>query len=97
MLPVCAQALFGSGFITSCRDAFQLIARNVVSLSAITILSNFFSFLGKLFVVATTCLCTYLMVNATHPDDSVDGVNPVVPTVVAGILAYAIASVFLQV
>jgi hypothetical protein len=90
-------ALFGDGFLSGARGAFNLIARNFVKLTALNVIGSVMMWMGKLLVVVLVSLLAYAYLDGKFPVEGISGVDPVMPTLVCALLAYLVASLFMQV
>mmetsp|Transcript_27950 Transcript_27950/g.30936 ORF Transcript_27950/g.30936 Transcript_27950/m.30936 type:complete len:406 (+) Transcript_27950:119-1336(+) len=86
-------AIFGRPFCASAKDAFYLILRNMGRIGAVSYVSGFVLFVGKLFIsAATTVVAYYLMV-----ENIIDDLHSIAaPTALVFILAYFLANMFLD-
>lgn len=96
-------ALYGTNFCTSGKMAFFLIQRNILRIGALQYVSTLFLLLGKLFVTATTCAISYIILTRVpyfadsekHPDTAVE--NPFVPCLIIALITFVVASLFMSV
>ncbi|CAM9966712.1 unnamed protein product [Ascophyllum nodosum] len=78
-------AIFSTNFCTSARNAFSLIARNLVRVAAVTVLGDFVLRVMTLFVTIVTTMGVYYAMEANIKKD----LNSLVgPTIMAAVLAY---------
>lgn len=87
-------AIFGTGFYTSSVEAFYLIARNAMKVTAITYVSTAVSMVGRIFISVTAGGTAYFLLGK-YMVDEVHGLAG--PTVVTLILGYFIADVFMDI
>jgi hypothetical protein len=88
-------AVYGYSFCKSARKAFFVLLRNILRVSAVSIVSTLLLFIGKLFVpTATTFLC-YLALAYSFPSAELTGI--IAPLVFTFFLSYWIASMFLEI
>lgn len=97
-------AMKGTSFVTSMKDAFQLLIANAARVATVGIISTFLLLLGKLFIVAFSTFCMFLFIRkppANLPSfmhgDIEEVSSPLFPMFITALLAYAIASFFLGV
>jgi len=58
-------AMHGEGFLTSAKNVFELISRNMFSLVVVDFLGDFVLFVGKLLGTAATTFCTVAILHGT--------------------------------
>ncbi|CAM9678464.1 unnamed protein product [Chrysoparadoxa australica] len=80
-----------TSFCTSAKNAFLLIARNIVRVGAVSMVSEFIIIIMKLVICLATMGCTYLAMKQKIEDELYSLVGP---TIFVGILAYFVASAF---
>ena len=85
-------AIDGTNFCTAARDAFNLLLRYALSLTAVQFVSNFLIILGKLAVTATTAGIAWLWLREKNHLEFF-----AIPLVIIAILAWAIATAFFSV
>lgn len=97
-------AMKGTSFCSSMKDAFSLLLANAARVATVGIISTFLLFLGKLFIVAFSVSCMFLMIYrppAGMPSffmGELENVNsPIFPMCITAILSFAVASFFLGV
>ncbi|CAN0461319.1 unnamed protein product, partial [Ascophyllum nodosum] len=84
-LIIAITAIFSTNFCTSARNAFSLIARNLVRVAAVTVLGDFVLRVMTLFVTIVTTMGVYYAMEANIKKD----LNSLVgPTIMAAVLAY---------
>merc|ERR1711918_140772 len=82
----------GSNFCAAAYEAFNFILDNVAQVALVNWISMFLLFLGKIFITAgTICLCLLMC----EENDDISSV--VMVLIVCGLVAYAIACMFLGV
>lgn len=87
-------ALTGKSFMPAAKSAFFLILRNILRIGALSLVSNFLLFVGKMFVTAVTVAATfYLMVE--EYDNELNSV--IAPLILVAILAWHTSEVFCEV
>jgi len=62
-------AVEGTGFCESCKIAFELLAANVLRVSAVSYISTFVLFIGKLLVSFTGLLIGFLWINGGYTSE----------------------------
>jgi hypothetical protein len=88
-------AIYGYSFCKSTRKAFFVLLRNILRVSAVSIVSSLLLLIGKLFIpIATTFLC-YLALGYSYPSKELTGI--IGPLVFTFFLSYWIASMFLEI
>lgn len=87
-------ALMSTPFCTSAKNAFWLILRNAVRFALLGSLGGVIRFIGKGFVMATTALLGFLLLDAMHGDD-ID--TPVVLVILYLIIGYFVGALFMNV
>lgn len=87
-------AIFGYSFCTAAKKAFFLIARNIMRVAAVGVVSEIVLILGKVVVPLACAVLFYVCANATMAD-SLHGL--VAPTVVVYLCAFFIAKMFTEV
>lgn len=88
-------AIYGDSFCKSARRAFFLILRNVLRVAAVSMVSSFVLFLGKLFVPAVTVFSFYVYLDYYHDQYQISGV--IGPMIFVSIIAFFISSMFSEV
>jgi hypothetical protein len=66
-------AMQGTSFITSAREAFNLLAANALSVGAVTIISEYVMMFGKVLVTVVGVICTYFIIQASEQNDRMTG------------------------
>ena len=89
-------AMYGTGFLTSAKNAFLLMIRNPIQMSITQSLSTAVLVLSKLAVSALTCLFTYGIAAKTTflNTDQKEISNPIFLAAIAFIIGFAVASLF---
>ena len=87
-------AIHGAGFCTSAKEAFFAIARNILSVGAVSIVTGLGLVVGKIWIMAVVGLASFFWFTATLQQDMH---SLVAPTVLIMILAYIVASVVMDV
>ncbi len=87
-------AVNGTGFCTSSKKAFFLIARNILRIGAVSLVSEFVIIIGKVFVSVLAggisyYTMTYLLTDKIH--------SPIGPTILVVILAWFTANMFCEI
>jgi len=85
-------ALLGTTFCTSAKNAFFLIARNILRFGTVTFLSNIVHAIGFFFICASSSVAGYFILQAMHPNTS-----PIIPVVVYIIMSYIVAALYMNV
>ncbi|EQC34036.1 hypothetical protein SDRG_08250 [Saprolegnia diclina VS20] len=97
-------AMKGDGFCSSMKESFSLLLANAARVATVSVITTFLLFLGKIFITAFSCMMLFLFI--TNPPKQlpafflgdVANINsPVFPLLVCGLLAYGIATMFLNV
>lgn len=88
-------AIYGDSFCKSARRAFFLLLRNVLRVAAVSMVSSFVLFLGKLFVPAVTVFGFYVYLDYYQNLYQVSGI--IGPLIFVSIIAYFISSMFSEV
>lgn len=86
-------AIFGTGFCTSAKAAFQLILRNASRVGSISYVSTVVLFVGKLFISFSTAGVAYVVIDTKFGDEIY---SPGGPTALVLFISYAIGSLFLD-
>eukprot|EP00002_Diphylleia_rotans_P013264 TRINITY_DN2588_c0_g1_i1.p1 TRINITY_DN2588_c0_g1~~TRINITY_DN2588_c0_g1_i1.p1 ORF type:complete len:618 (-),score=154.63 TRINITY_DN2588_c0_g1_i1:157-2010(-) len=91
-------AMRGTAFCEGAQEAFEYIMSNILRVGALSVVGDFFLFLGKLFIACSSALFAYLLLDETQ-DVSTEGnaESPLYPTILVFIIAYAIGSAFMAV
>jgi choline transporter-like protein 2/4/5 len=87
-------AIYGYSFCEGARRGFSLIASNLLRVSALTCVSTFLIFLGKLFVCMLTTLVAFFVFTRYDNQNLADYM---LPLIVISILSYAIAVSFFSI
>jgi hypothetical protein len=87
-------AIHGYSFCKGAKEAFFLILRNVLRISAVSLVSNIVMLLGKLFIIVTSTLSGYLYMDYYYADQ-LNGLSVV--TITIFISSYATAGMFNEV
>ena len=88
--------LTSKNFCVSAWKAFCLIVGNAGRFAVVHTLGSAFMFLGKLLIVAAAAYTCYVMItNVNSIKDEI--YSPFIPIVVAGIIGYVMASIFLSI
>lgn len=82
----------GKNFCTAAWEAFNFILDNITQIAAVTWISAFLMFLGKVFVVLGTIVVCYII---AVTDDDISSV--IVLLIVCAVIAYAVVCMFLSV
>jgi choline transporter-like protein 2/4/5 len=89
-------ALNGTNYCTSSLEAFKLIASNPIRMALTTGLSSVVNLLGKLAITFIVLIAAYYtMMSIEYFTIMVK--NPVPPTVICGLIAFAISSLYMSV
>eukprot|EP00823_Brevimastigomonas_motovehiculus_P006890 TRINITY_DN5911_c0_g1_i1.p1 TRINITY_DN5911_c0_g1~~TRINITY_DN5911_c0_g1_i1.p1 ORF type:complete len:660 (+),score=170.59 TRINITY_DN5911_c0_g1_i1:68-2047(+) len=87
-------AIWGHSFIPACCSSFKLIFDNLRLIAAVTAISGYLLFLGKLFICfIVTGICGIIFLKVNYFEDNMSSV--VMPLVVIFILAYLIGTMFM--
>ncbi|KAI9221283.1 plasma-membrane choline transporter-domain-containing protein [Blastocladiella britannica] len=84
-------AVYGYSFCEAARTAFQLLWRNAFRVVVVDGVSNFVLFLGKLFIVAVTCIISLALLTSKYSDA---GDNYGIPLVFIFVISWVVASFF---
>jgi hypothetical protein len=88
-------AVYGYSFCKAARKAFFVILRNILRVSAVSLVSTILLWIGKLFIpVVTTFLC-YLALAYAYSSSDITGI--VAPLVFTFFLSYWVACMFLEI
>jgi choline transporter-like protein 2/4/5 len=89
-------AMQGSNFVTSARDALNLLAANALSVGAVTVIAEYVMLFGKVLVTIATMILTYLIIQAANKDDGLTGgwVILLIVMIVAFLVSCLFANVF---
>jgi len=85
-------ALQGTGFCTSAKELFFLMARNFVRFGTLAMLGAVTHRVGVCFIVLATSVLGYLTLEAMYPD-----VSPILPVALYGASAYVISRLLMNV
>ena len=86
--------IHGTSFCVSAANAFWLIMRNIARIAAVTGVTHFLGFIGKLAVIMGTASAFYYTMDHFHSDEVK---NLVVPTLIVAIIAGFVAIMFFEV
>jgi choline transporter-like protein 2/4/5 len=89
-------ALTSKNFCKSAMNGFLLVVKNALRFGITGSIGCIFMFIGKLFIIALTVIVCYLML-IKWPKAAESISSPYFPCIVAGVLAYAIGSVFMSI
>lgn len=85
-------AIYGCGFCTGGKKAFQALSSNILRVAAINSVGDFVLFLGKILVVTLT------VVSGIYLIQKKDGLqHPWIPITLAGIFAFLVAHCFISI
>jgi len=85
-------ALKGTNFCTSAKNAFKIITSNPVRFAMVAILGRVVHFLGFSFILMSTTILGYFVLQGMHP-----GITPVVPVTVYYLIGYVVGTLFMNV
>jgi len=85
-------ALLGTSFCKSAKEAFFLIARNVLRFGAITALSGIVHGIGFICIMSSTAVAGYFYMREVHKD-----LSPFMPCVCFLFVSYVVAKLFMNV
>jgi len=88
-------AIYGLSFWQATRKASQLLARNIDYVFAVQYVGDYLFFLGKLFVVMSTTLIGYFIINTQNDNTNLN--FDITPVVLIFIISWGIAGVFFAV
>lgn len=89
-------AIYGYSFCEGARRGFELLATNILRVSAVNVVAGFLIFLGKLFVALVTTLCAFVVLSREDQDDT-NTYDYMLPVIGISVISYAIASAFFSV
>ncbi len=90
-------ALTSKNFCMAAVNAFCLVIKNAARFGVVNSIGCIFMFIGKLFIIVTTCITCYLLIdNVATFSDNVSGF-PVGILVVVAIICYFVGSLFMSV
>ena len=88
-------AITGAGFWTAAVAAFNLLVRNCLRIGTLNIVATIYIYIGKLFIALVTgIICALIMVGGDYGNVT-DA--PVFPMTIILLIAFGIASIFLDV
>lgn len=90
-------AIFGTGFLTSARQAFFLIVRNAARVGAITYVSTSILFVGKLFISAATTTLSYYALTHAGVDEEMEMNHVAGPMIAIFLISYVVSGMFMGV
>ena len=93
-------AVKGTSFCSSALRAVTLIVSNALRMTAVGAVSDVMLFLGKLLCALTGCLVAFIVGESTFytdPTSSYYLTSPILPILVATLMAYAIGEIFFDV
>jgi len=85
-------ALMGTPFCTSAKTAFFIILRNILRFGTFGVLGSIIHFIGFAFIMVTTTVLGYFILQALHPD-----ISPVLPVLSYFAVSYLIAKLYMNV
>ena len=86
-------AIYGTGFCTSAKNAFWMIARNIMRVMAVNMVGDFILGIGRLFIPTVTTLVAYLAI--AYQTGSSNGL--VLPLAFTWLLAYFIGCMYSEI
>lgn len=87
-------AIHGKGFCSGAKDGFFLIARNILRIGALQVVSGILLFLGKVFVTSAASASSYYFLTSYY-SDQLNGF--IAPVILVMFIAWATASMFMSV
>ena len=87
-------AIHGYSFCRASREAFFLILKNILRISAVSIVSDLVLFIGKMFIVLASTIGAYFYMQYYYGDD-LNGLA--MPTALVFLVAYCAADMFNEV
>ena len=87
-------AIFGYSFCKASKEGFFLILRNVLRISAVSVVSQIVLFIGKVFITVSSAVGGYYYLEI-HFGDELNFL--MVPTLLIAIVAYAVSEMFNEV
>ena len=87
-------AIYGTPFCNSCGTAFRMLFNNLARVAAITAISKYLEFLGKIAItILTTGICIFVMEQYPYYVNNLSSLS--FPAVIIILLSYCIASIFM--
>ncbi|KAL9654484.1 hypothetical protein ABK040_010504 [Willaertia magna] len=92
-------SMYGTGFLTSAKNAFMLMIRNPIQMAVTHSMSTAVLFITKIAISCLTCLFTYCIASMTTflSSDNKEINNPIFLTIIAFGIGYIVASLFIMV
>mmetsp|Transcript_9926 Transcript_9926/g.14760 ORF Transcript_9926/g.14760 Transcript_9926/m.14760 type:complete len:681 (-) Transcript_9926:285-2327(-) len=87
-------AIFGYSFCKGARTAFTLLLRNVLRVTAVSVVCEFVLFVGKIFIVTIATGCAYVYLDENY-SDQLNGLW--LPTLLIAAISYCTAEMFSEV
>jgi len=88
-------AIFAYSFCHAARKAFFLLLRNILRVSAVSMVSGFVLLIGKLLIPISTTFLAYLVISYGSNTNSISGI--IAPLVLIYLLAYWIGFMFIEI
>lgn len=85
-------AIFGTSFCTSAKAAFFLIARNIIRIGAVSLVSELVIIVGKLFIALISAGLSYYCMAYTSVADTIT--SPIGPAILVFIIGWCTADMF---
>lgn len=85
-------ALMGTNFCISAKNAFFIILRNMARFSTMLMLGSIIYYVGLTFILVSTALLGYFVLQSLHPDAS-----PVIPMMVYVMVGYLVGKLYMNV
>lgn len=87
-------AIMGHSFCKAARTSFTLLLKNVFRVTAVSVVSEFILFIGKLFIVVISTSSAYIYLDEKMSDE-LNGLW--LPTVLVSIISFCVAQMFSEV
>ena len=87
-------AIMGYSFCKAAQMSFTLLLKNVFRVAAVSIVSEFILFIGKVFIVVVTTSCAYIYLDK-NMSDVLNGLW--LPTVLIALISFCISQMFSEI
>jgi len=85
-------AILGTNFCRSAKNAFYLIMANMLRFGVVATLGSIIHFLGFIFIMVSTVLLGYFILQGLHPD-----IYPATPVCLYIVISYLVAKLYMNV
>merc|ERR1712060_1028080 len=85
-------ALLGTNFCVSAKNAFYLIARNILRFGTMIVLGSIIHFIGTSVIICATGVSGYFLLQMLHPEAS-----PMFPVLVYVAISFVVAKLYMNV